>query len=191
MPLSLPVSSSHHTVSVSLSLFHLAHTKNTCTKEKVIVSAFTRAPSFLPLWPPPFLSRRFRCFFFLVLLCRTPCFPVDPCPLPSSHCTNTADRRWTRCHDTVACRPTNPPQSARQQAWVCVFDTQFWSVCEHQFIVLGLHLYICGCVRHAEHGLCSDFSLSFLPIMLVFILWIGRIGWWLRPKWETESRRLT
>ncbi|KAI4826696.1 hypothetical protein KUCAC02_030130, partial [Chaenocephalus aceratus] len=36
--------------------------------------------------------------------------------LPPSRCTNTADRRWRRCHDTVACRPTNPSQSASQQA---------------------------------------------------------------------------
>lgn len=109
MPLSLSVSFTLHTARLSFT-----HTKNTCTKEKVIVSTFTRAPSFLLLQPSS-LSRRFTCSFFSGSFMLRLSSSVDCLP-PSRHWTNTADRRWRRCHDRVACRPTNPSQSASQQA---------------------------------------------------------------------------
>lgn len=148
MPLSLSVSFTLHTARL-FSLLHSCTHKNTCTKEKVIVSTFTRAPSFLSFLSlqPSSLSRRFTCSF-LALLCRDypPLYNPPSLSLPPGRCTNTADRRWRRCHDTVACRPTNPSQSASQQApsgHVCVFETVFsFGVC----ISIFYGLSICVCV---------------------------------------------
>lgn len=157
MPLSLPVSSSHHTVSVSLPLFSTWHTQKHLHKRKSDCVNF-RPPSSLPLRPPPFLSRRFRCSFFPGSFMQN---PVLPCrPLPPSHLV-TAQTQLTGGGRAAMTRsragqqiPLNPPASRPE----CVSLTLSFGVCVSIIIVLGLHLYICICVRHAEHCLCSDFS---------------------------------
>lgn len=102
-----------HSVSFLTPLYTCAHTKTPAQKKKWLFQLSPVPPLFSLSSPLPCREDLHALFFWLfyaetVLLCRP--------PPPSSHCTNTADRRWTRCHDTVACRPTNPSQSASQQA---------------------------------------------------------------------------
>lgn len=107
----------HNTSVFSVSLFNIhANTqKNTRTKEKS--DCFHFHP-----WPPPFLplqlcslSKRFTCSFLSGSLMRRVSYSVDITPALFSHCTNTADGRRRRCHDTVAWHLNKSP-SIHQQA---------------------------------------------------------------------------
>lgn len=114
------------------SLFlHLHIQENTCTKANVIVSLLIRAPSLLSSQPSA-LSRRFTCSFFLQLFLKRLSSCEDPAPpLLPPPCTNTADRKWRCCYDTVACLSTNPSQSSNQQAVngiVCVCVLSFFQL---------------------------------------------------------------
>lgn len=158
MPLSLTVSFTLHTAFfLSLSFTHV-HTQKHLHNRKSDCFNFLPCPTLFSLPSPlPCQEDLHALFFWLfyaetVLLCRPP-----PPPRP---CTNTADRRWRRCHDTVACRPTNPSQSASQPAPsgpVCVFETVLsFGVCVCVFY--GLCICMCGSVM--LHECCVYFSLS-------------------------------
>lgn len=114
MPLSLSVSSTLYTASLFSLSFTLVHTQKHLHKRKSNCFNFHPCPLFFPS-PALFLVEKIYMLFFPGSFMQTLSSSADPPPpLPPSHCTNTADRRWTRCHDTVACRPTNP--SVRQPA---------------------------------------------------------------------------
>lgn len=147
----------------------------------MIVSTFTRAPSFLLLQPSS-LSRRFTCSFFPGSFMLRLSSSVDCLP-PSHLYTNTADRRWRRCHDRVACRPTNPSQSASQQApnrlvrvsltlsycsvWMCAF---------YRLCVCGSILLPASCVFFSYTP--QLFQWLFM-IISVFVIWIEKGIYWL------------
>lgn len=163
MLLSLPVSFTLHIACPPPSLLQACTHENTCPKEKVIVSTFTLPHHHQS--PLPCREDLHALFSPPGLLCRD-CPPVQillpssslppPCP-----CTNTADRRWRRCYDTVACRPTNPSQSLSQKApsgLVCIFETVLSS---------GACAYVCfmDCV-YASCSLRAHLRLIDSPVII-------------------------
>lgn len=86
----------HHLFSRSLFLLNPYIHQNTCTKEKVIVSTFTRVCPCLHLWPSS-LSRRFTCSFLLLFYTALVPPSVDRRPLPPV----TAQTQLTRRESAV------------------------------------------------------------------------------------------
>lgn len=101
MPLSLSVSITVHTTHLfSLSLFNIhAHAKTPAQKKKWLFQLSPVAPLYLS--PALFLVEKIYILFSFWIFMQRLSYSVDTTPTPPSRCTNTADGRHRRCHDTV------------------------------------------------------------------------------------------
>lgn len=154
-------------------LFHTrAATKTPAQMKKAFVSTFTPSPFvnsalflvkkiYMLLFPPP------KIFYVETVLSWRPSSSL----LLLSPCTNTADRSWRSCHDTVACRLTNPSQSGVLQALrgtVCLFCPRFRSV---------LICVFNGLCNWVKIDLCSSLHVvsvsTFLHSSFVNLLWLN------------------
>lgn len=166
--LSLCVSLALHTAVSSLFLFVTrahTHTETPAQKKKWLFQLSSVPPLFSRCSPLPCQEDLHAPLFFFSSSFMSRLSRVDPPPPllspplpPPGPCTNTADRRWRRCHDTVACRPTNPSQSVSQQApsgLVCVFETVLSvGVCACVHFMGSAFVCVCVSVSLPAHCFC-------------------------------------